>query len=79
VKTEKRGKWIMMEYTQSLAMWRAMASIIERGAPREANQSQPEEVFVPFHLPPVKAEPTEEAKPPVAVPASSSEAMPVGV
>ena len=46
---------------------------------REANQSQPEEVFVPFNLPPVKPELTEEAKPPVAVPASSSEAMPVGV
>ncbi|MFL5654574.1 MAG: hypothetical protein ACJ8CB_10395 [Ktedonobacteraceae bacterium] len=73
----------MMEYTQSLAIWRAvtsiMASIRERGAPREANQSQPEEVFVPFHLPPAKYEPTKEAQPPVAVPASSSEALPIGV
>ena len=59
-----------MEYTQSLAIWIAMksvtASIRERGA-------VPEEVFVPFNLPPVKPEPTEEARPPVAVPASSSE------
>ena len=73
----------MMEYTQSLAIWRAvtsiMASIRERGAPREANQSQPEEVFVPFHLPRVKPELTEEAKPPVAVPASSAQTIPVGV
>ena len=65
-----------MEYTQSLAIWIAMksvtASIRERGA-------APEEVFVPFNLPPVKPEPMEEAKPAVAVPASSSEALPVGV
>lgn len=64
----------MMEYTQSLAIWRAvtsiMASIRERGAPREANQSQPEEVFVPFHLPPAKPQSTAEAWPPVAVPPS---------
>jgi hypothetical protein len=65
-----------MEYTQSLAIWIAMnsvmASIRERGA-------APEEVFVPFNLPPVKPEPMEEAKLAVAVPASSSEAPPVGV
>ena len=65
-----------MEYTQSLAIWIAMnsvtASIRERGV-------APEEVFVPFNLPPVKPEPAEEAKPAVAVPASSSEAVPVEV
>ena len=65
-----------MDYNQSLAIWLAMKSTV---APWEANQSQPEEVFVPFKLPPVKPEPMEEARPPVAVPASSSEAMPVGV
>jgi hypothetical protein len=65
-----------MEYTQSLAIWIAMksvtASIRERGA-------APEEVFVPFNLPPVKPEPMEEAKPAVAVPASASDALPVRV
>lgn len=65
-----------MDYTQSLALWLALGSIVP---PEKANRSQPEEVFVPFNLPPVKPEPTEEARPPVAVPASSSEAMPVGV
>ena len=70
----KRGKEIM-EYTQSLAIWLAMKSQVAR----IANQSQPEERFVPFNLPPVKPEPTEEAKPPVAVAASSSEALPVGL
>ena len=69
----------MMEYAQSLAIWRAMTHIGESGTPMKATQSQPEEVFVPFHLPPVKPELTEEAQPPVAVPASSSEVMPVGV
>lgn len=65
-----------MEYTQSLAIWIAMksvtASIRERGG-------APEEVFVPFNLPPVKPEPMAEAKPAVAVPASASDALPVGV
>ena len=65
-----------MKYTQSLAIWMAMksvmASIRERGA-------APEEVFVPFNLPPVKPEPMEEAKPAMAVPASLSEALPVRV
>ena len=65
-----------MDYSQSLAIWFAMKSSVAgirgRGAPEE-------EVFVPFNLPPVKPEPVEEAKPAVAVPASSSEAMPVGV
>jgi hypothetical protein len=65
-----------MEYTQSLAIWIAMKSVTassrERGAALE-------EVFVPFNLPPVKPEPMEEAKPAVAVPASSSEALPVAV
>ena len=63
-----------MEYTQSLAIWIAMnsvtASIRERGV-------APEEVFVPFNLPPVKPQATTEAQPPVA--ASSSDAMPIGV
>jgi len=50
----------------------SVAGIRGRGAPEE-------EVFVPFNLPPVKPEPAEEAKPAVAVPASSSEAVPVEV
>ena len=65
-----------MDYSQSLAIWFAMKSSVAgmrgRGAPEE-------EVFVPFNLPPVKSELMEEAKPAVAVPASSSEAMPVEV
>ena len=65
-----------MDYSQSLAIWFAMKSSVAgirgRGAPEE-------EVFVPFNLPPLKPEPAEDAKPAVAVPASSSEAMPVGV
>jgi len=65
-----------MDYSQSLAIWFAMKSSVAgmrgRGAPEE-------EVFVPFHLPPAKYEPTKEAQPPVAVPASSSEALPIGV
>ena len=73
----------MMDYTQSLAIWLAMQSIVarisDRGGPGEANPSQPEEVFVPFHLPRVKPELTEEAKPAVAVPASSAKTIPVGV
>ena len=56
---------MMLEYSQSLAIWRTMVSIMarirERGAPVEANQSQQEEVFVPFHLPPAKPQPTAEA------------------
>ena len=64
-----------MEYTQSLAIWFAMKSLVAR----IANQSQPEEVFVPFNLPPLKPEPTKEARQPVAVPASSSKALPLGV
>jgi len=68
-----------MDYSQSLAIWFAMQSMRERGAPGKATPSQPEEVFVPFNLPPVKPEPMEEAKPAVAVPASLSEALPVGV
>ena len=68
-----------MDYSQSLAIWFAMKSMRERGAPGKGTPSQPEEVFVPFNLPPVKPEPMEEAKPAVAVPASSSEAPPVGV
>jgi hypothetical protein len=65
-----------MDYSQSLAIWFAMKSTVAgirgRGTPQE-------EVFVPFNLPPLKPEPAEDAKPAVAVPASSSEAMPVGV
>ncbi len=65
-----------MDYSQSLAIWFAMKSSVAgirgRGAPQE-------EVFVPFNLPPLKPEPAEDVKPAVAVPASSSEAMPVGV
>ena len=65
-----------MDYSQSLAIWFAMKSSVAgirgRGAPAE-------EVFVPFNLPPLKPEPEEDAKPAVAVPASSSEAMPVEV
>jgi hypothetical protein len=64
-----------MDFSQALAIWviwTEMNSIREHGA-------APEEVFVPFNLPPVKPEPMEEAKPAVAVPASSSEASPVGV
>ena len=68
-----------MDYSQSLAIWFAMQSMRERGAPGKATPSQPEEVFVPFHLPRVKPELTEEAKPPVAVPASSAQTIPVGV
>jgi hypothetical protein len=60
-----------MDYIQSVASWIAMKSIMahtsQRRAPGEANRFQPEEVFVPFHLPPAKPQPTEEAKPPVAV------------
>jgi hypothetical protein len=56
-----------------------MAFIRERGVPGEANPFQSEEVFVPFNLPPMKPELAEEAKPALAVPASSSEAMPVEV
>jgi hypothetical protein len=74
IQSFKRGKEIM-EYTQSLAIWLAMKSQLVR----IANQSQPEEGFVPFNLPPVKPEPTKEARLPVAVPASSSEALPLGV
>jgi len=48
-------------------------------AREEDRKSRQEEVFVPFNLPPLKPEPAEDAKPAVAVPASSSEAMPVGV
>ncbi len=64
-----------MDFSQALAIWVIWTetnSIREHGA-------APEEVFVPFNLPPVKPEPMEEAKPAVAVPASSSEAPPVGV
>jgi hypothetical protein len=65
-----------MDYSQSLAIWFAMKSSVAgirgRGAPQE-------EVFVPFNLPPLKPEPTEDAKPAVAVPVSSSEVMPVEV
>jgi hypothetical protein len=74
IQLPKRGKEIM-EYTQSLAIWLAMKSMVAR----IANQSQPEEEFVPFNLPPVKLEPTKEARQPVAVPASSSEALPLRV
>jgi hypothetical protein len=70
-----------MEYAQSRAMWIAMNSIMassrERGAVVQANTSQPEEGFVPFHLPPVKPQPAVEAQPPVAVP--RSKAMPIAV
>jgi hypothetical protein len=48
-------------------------------ARQEERTSRQEEVFVPFNLPSMKPEPTEEARLPVAVPASSSEAQPVGV
>ena len=64
-----------MDFSQALAIgviWTEMNSIREHGAAAE-------EVFVPFNLPPVKPEPAEEAKPAVAVPASSSEAVPVEV
>ncbi len=64
-----------MDFSQALAIWVIWTetnSIREHGA-------APEEVFVPFNLPPVKPEPMEEAKPAVAVPASSSDAMPIGV
>jgi hypothetical protein len=72
-----------MEYIQSLAIWLSMESLIEsvmasskgRRAAEQAYPSQPEEVFVPFHLPPMTPQPTVEAQPPVAVP--GSEAMPV--
>ena len=66
-----------MDYSQSLAIWFAMKSTREREAPGKATPSQPEEVFVPFNLPPVKPQATAEAQPPVA--ASSSDAMPIGV
>jgi len=43
----KKGEQMMREYSQSLAIWRAMVSIMasirERGAPVQANQSQQEE------------------------------------
>ena len=78
----KRGEPIM-ENTQSLAIWLAMESFValmrKSGDLGKANPSQPEEVFVPFNLPPVKPEPTEEPKLPVAVVVPSSEARPVGV
>ena len=64
-----------MDFSQALAIWVIWTetnSIREHGA-------VPEEVFVPFNLPPVKPEPMEEAKPAVAVPASASDALPVGV
>ena len=66
-----------MDYSQSLAIWFAMKSTRERGAPGKATPSQPEEVFVPFNLPRVNPQATAEAQPPVA--ASSSDAMPIGV
>jgi hypothetical protein len=75
IQLPKRGEQIM-EYTQSLAIWMAMsilASIRERGAPLEANPSQPEEGFVPFRLPAAKPQPTVEAQPSVAV--APSEAL----
>lgn len=60
-----------MDYIQSVIMWIAMentvARISERRAPGKANLSQPEEEFVPFRLPAVKPQPTEEAQPRVAV------------
>jgi len=62
-----------MDFSQALAIWVIWTetnSIREHGA-------APEEVFVPFNLPPVKPQATAEAQPPVA--ASSSDAMPIGV
>jgi hypothetical protein len=60
-----------MDYIQSMAIWFAMRSTMaptsERRVPGEANRSRPEEEFVPFRLPPVKPQPTEEAQPRVAV------------
>jgi len=35
----KKGEQMMREYSQSLAIWRAMVSIRERGAPVQAKQS----------------------------------------
>ena len=62
-----------MDFSQALAIWVIWTetnSIREHGA-------APEEVFVPFNLPPVKPQTTAEAQPPVA--ASSSNAIPIGV
>ncbi|MFL5586248.1 MAG: hypothetical protein ACJ8DI_01165 [Ktedonobacteraceae bacterium] len=62
-----------MDFSQALAIWVIWTetnSIREHGA-------APEEVFVPFNLPPVKPQATAEAQPPVA--ASSSDVMPIGV
>ena len=60
-----------MDYIQSTAIWFALRSTMaptsERRVPREANLPQPEEEFVPFRLPPVKPQQTEEAQPRVAV------------
>ena len=60
-----------MDYIQSTAIWFALRSIIaptsERRVPGEASLSQPEEEFVPFRLPPVQLQQTEEAQPRVAV------------
>jgi hypothetical protein len=71
-----------MEYTQSLAIWMTMksvmASIREHGIPAQANRSQPEEGFVPFNLPPLPQQghpilhPAAEARPPVALAPSAS-------
>ena len=73
----------MMEYAQSLTIWMAIKSIMqsigERRAPVKTTTSQQVEVFVPFQLPAAKPQPLAEAQPAVAVPTSSSEAMPVGV
>jgi hypothetical protein len=72
-----------MECVLSIAFYIAMesitASIRGRGVSETANTSQPEEVFVPFHLPSLKPQPTAEAQPPVAIPTSSYEARPIGV
>jgi hypothetical protein len=73
----KEGEQIM-ECIQSLAIWIALESIRERDGREKARISKQEEVFVPFNLPPVKPEPSEDAKPAVAVPASSSEVLYVG-
>ena len=69
-----------MEY---IAIWLAvnsrMAHMRECGALREATPSQREEVFVPFNFSALDRKLAQEAKLSVAVPASSTEATPVGV
>ena len=64
-----------MEYPQSLAIWIAMKSVTASSRERGA---APQEVFVPFNLPPLPQQghpilhPAADARPPVALAPSAS-------